>query len=214
MWNGNFNDAEQQMFDLIPANTICPLVMTVRPGGKGDGGWFRESNNTDAMMLDCEFTVSDGPYARRKLWKLFVLSGGKTDENGNSIAANISRATLRAILESARGINPTDFSENAKKARTVKGPEDFNGLEFVGKIGIEKGQNGYADKNTLLMVITPEKKEYQEVKKGNFAQPAQAPPQPSGQANTPPWAGGATQAPNDQPAQSQQKTSTIPSWAQ
>jgi hypothetical protein len=209
MFGKDFNDADQQLYDLIPANTIAPVVMTVRPGGKGEDGWFRESQSSDAIMLDCEFTVSAGPYARRKFWKLFVFSGGKTDESGNSIAANISRATLRAILESARGIMPTDFSEEAKKARIVSGPGDFDGLEFIAKIGVKKGQNGYADKNVLQVVITPDKKEYAEAKAGNFASPTQN-PSPGG---SPAWADGKKEN-SPPPQQAQQKPSTVPSWAQ
>lgn len=220
-WNQDFNDADQQLYDLIPANTIVPVVMTVRPGGKGDGNWFKESNDGNSLMLDCEFTVSGGPYARRKFWKLFVISAkdGKRDESGNIIAVNISRATIRAILESARGIQPTDFSEEAKKARMISSPMDLDGLEFVCKVLVEKGTQGYADKNGLGVVITPDKKEYAEIKAGNFAAPApKNAPAPGG---TPAWAGQGQQAldqtnaaPSNNAPPAQGKSPTVPSWAQ
>ena len=60
------------------------------------------------------------------------------DEQGSSIAGNITRATLRAILESARSIQPSDESDEAKRKRLVSGYGDFNDIEFVAKIGIEE----------------------------------------------------------------------------
>ena len=212
MFNTDFNQDDQQMFDLIPNNTIVPVVMTIRPGSAGEGGWFTESKTSDALMLDCEFTVSAGPFARRKFWQNMVLFGGKVDESGNSIAGKISRATLRAILESARGILPSDFSEAAKKARTVSGPGDFNGMEFICKIGVQKGQNGYSDKNQIAVVITPDKKEYAEIKAGKFEQVSAA------HATTnaaPSWAGN-TEAPAQAAAAPPSNTQrpTIPAWAQ
>ena len=37
----DFNGADRQSsgFDPIPAGTIVPLTMSIRPGGAGDGGW-------------------------------------------------------------------------------------------------------------------------------------------------------------------------------
>ena len=41
----DFNGADRQSsgFDPIPAGTIVPLTMSIRPGGAGDGGWFKQS---------------------------------------------------------------------------------------------------------------------------------------------------------------------------
>ena len=212
MFNTDFNQDDQQMFDLIPNGVIAPVVMTIRPGNAGDSGWFTQSQTSDALMLNCEFTVSAGPFARRKFWQNMTLFGGKTDESGNSIAGKISRATLRAILESARGIIPSDFSENAKRGRMVAGPGDFNGMEFVCKVGIQKGQNGYSDKNQISVVITPDKKEYSEIKAGNFEQTAAIPTPAS--ASAPSWANNPTpQAQTTSPPSNTQKT-PIPAWAQ
>lgn len=196
--NFDFNNVESGMgdFDLIPDGTIAKLVMTIRPGGQGDGGWLTPSNSSDAQYLNCEFTVSEGKYAKRKLWQNMTVSGGKVDADGNSIAGNITRSMMRAILESARNIKPTDESDQAKKARCVGGYGDFNGMEFTAKIGIEKGTNGYKDKNKILSVITPDKEGYGGVSAGSGqAAPAQqqsAPPAQQaasqGQSAVPAWA--------------------------
>jgi hypothetical protein len=158
----DYNTAESGggSFDLIPANTIARVILTIRPGGEGEGRWLTQSKSSDAQYFNCEFTVSKGEYAKRKFWGNFTVSGGKVDEQGNSKAGNITRATLRAILESARGIQPNDESDEAKRKRVVNGYGDFNDLEFVAKIGIEPARDQYQAKNKLLSVITPDKPEY------------------------------------------------------
>src|SRR5262245_56569481 len=109
----DFNDATtQRVFDVIPAGTVLTLHMAVRPGNTGEGGLLRRSKDGNSEALDCEFTVVDGPYAKRKVWGLFTLVG--TTPN-HVTAAEISRSRLRAILESARGIRPDDTSEAAKQ---------------------------------------------------------------------------------------------------
>lgn len=161
MHDFNTADRQQNGFDLIPTGTVAPLVMTIRPGGAGEGGWLRDSQSSDAQMLDCEFTVESGPYARRKLWQMFTLTGGKLNEKGESIGGNISRAALRAILESARNIQPEDMSDAALTARRVNGWQDFCGITFWARLGVEKDKTGqYSDKNKIACVLTPDMKDY------------------------------------------------------
>jgi hypothetical protein len=171
----DFNNAESNnSFDLIPVGTVAPLIMTIRPGKHGDGGWETASNSSDATYLNCEFTVTAGPFKSRKFWGNMVVSGGKKDESGNSIAGNISRSTLRGILESSRKIKPADESEAAQKARMVDSYGDFSGMEFVGKIGIEKGTGQYEDKNKLTAPVPVTSAAYATAGAGsNDAPPAQ-----------------------------------------
>jgi hypothetical protein len=82
--------------------------------------------------------------------------------------AENNRGKLRAILESARGIKPDDFSSQARAARNAK-LVDFDGIRFIGKIGIEKGgvksdgNGNYPDRNVLQFVITPDRKDWHAV---------------------------------------------------
>ena len=150
----DFNDAgEQRSFDVIPAGTIVLLSMTVRPGGAGADNWLKKSKDGLSEGLDCEFVVLEGDYAKRKIWTLFTLGG---TSQGHADAAAISRAKLRAILESARGIRPDDKSEQAAQARRTSSFADFDGLRFLAKTGVEPARNGFAAKNTLQEIITPE----------------------------------------------------------
>jgi hypothetical protein len=151
----DFNTAtEQRSFDTIPDGTVAVIQLNIRAGDAGPTGLFKRSKTGEAEGLDAEFIVFDGPYAKRKFFGFMVLSG-TTD--GHAQAADISRSRLRAILESARGIKPTDVSETAKKARVAE-YDDFDGMRFMGKIGVEPAKDGYKAKNVLASVITPDMK--------------------------------------------------------
>lgn len=159
----DFNNAqEQREGGLIADGTIAVVHMTVRPGNAGEGGWLKRSKNGDSQAMDCEFTVVEGPFAKRKFWSLFTVEG--TTE-GHAKAAEISASRLRGILESAKGIRPDDESDAAKAARRVNSWGDFDGIRFVAKIGIEKAKegSGYKDKNTLDAAVTPDRKAWVKV---------------------------------------------------
>lgn len=157
----DFNNAEQQREGgLIPEGTIAVVHMTVRPGNSGEGGWLKRSKNGDSAALDCEFTIVDGQHAKRKFWSLFTVEG--TTE-GHAKAGEISASRLRGILESARGVRPDDESDAAKAARCINHYGDFDGIRFVAKIGVEKGKDGYKDKNTLDAAVTPDRKAWVKV---------------------------------------------------
>ena len=107
-------DSEQRTFDLIPADTICAVKMTIRPGGHGEDKMLKRSKDGGCEMLDCEFAIVDGQYAGQQVWESLVLNGTTA---GHAKAAEISRGRLRGILELARGIKRGDKSEEARKAR-------------------------------------------------------------------------------------------------
>jgi hypothetical protein len=190
----DFNNAEpQREMGLIDDGTIAVVHMTIRPGSAGEGGWLKRSKGGDSQALDAEFTVVDGPFAKRKFWSLFTLEG--TTE-GHQKAADISASRLRAIIESAKGIKPDDQSDAAKAARTVSSWGEFDGLRFVAKIGVEKGKDNFKDKNILESAITPDRKAWIKVEQTMKAAAAVA-------------SIGATLAPAQQPTSGVQK----PSWA-
>jgi hypothetical protein len=158
-WN-DFNDAPDQAgYDLIPARTLAKVRMTIKPGGYDDaargwtGGYATQSENTGSVYLYCEFVVLTGTFARRKVWSMIGLHSPKGPE-----WAGIGRSFLRALLNSARGIQPTDNSTTAQLARRIKGFADLDGVEFVARIDIEKDQKG--DKNVIKTAILADHKEY------------------------------------------------------
>jgi|SRR5262245_13928220 len=162
----DYSDAPPQQFELIPHGTIATCVLHILAGGVGEDGMLKRSKAGDAEMLAAEFTVGDGPHKGRKLWEYMILAG-TTD--GHAKSADINRGTLKAILDSALGLKPDDVSPQARAARTVS-LKQFEGMTFIGKIGIEKGRpkndgtgESWPDKNVLAGVITPDKKEWHPV---------------------------------------------------
>jgi hypothetical protein len=174
--------------DLIPHGTIATIVMHIRAGNVGEDGILKRSKDGGCEMLDVEFTVFDGPYKGRKFWEYWVLAG-TTD--GHAWSVGMNRGTLKAILDSALGLNPDDKSPEARKARMVS-LKQFEGVPFIAKIGIEKGKakndgsgENWPDKNVLASVITPDKKDWHPVEQpppfngGGTGAAAAAPSEPA-----------------------------------
>lgn len=181
----DFNNAgEQRTFDVIPDGTIADLQMRIRPGNAGEGGLMKRTKSGEAEGLDVELTVLEGPYAKRKFWS-YMITSGTTD--GHATAADITGRRLRAILEGARGIKPSDVSE-AAKAKRVAEYADFDGIRFVAKIGVEPERDGYKAKNILAEVITPDRKEWHPVEQVAQAKPAPATSQAAAPIAKPAWA--------------------------
>jgi hypothetical protein len=183
--------------ELIPHGTIATLVLHIRPGGVGEDGMLKRTKTGDAEMLDCEFAVGDGSHKGRKFWEYWILAG-TTD--GHAKSADINRGTLKAILDSALGLKPDDTSPQARTARTVS-LKQFEGMTFVGKIGVEKGKpkndgtgENWADKNILAGVVTPDKKEWHLSEQpppfngGGGGAPSSAPSSPAAPIGRPEWA--------------------------
>ena len=156
-WN-DFNDA-QTVTNLIPKGTLAKVRLTIRPGGFDDPaqGWtggYATRGSTGAVYLNGEFTVLEGQYARRKIFTLIGLYSPKGPD-----WANMGRAFVRGMLNSARGLSDKDQSEAAQVARRISGFADLDGLEFVARIDIGTDANG-DDKNEVRAAVTPDHKDY------------------------------------------------------
>jgi hypothetical protein len=212
----DMNDAEpQKSGDLIPDGTFAKVTMTIRPGGVDgesdiDRGLLKRSGapGSDVLMLDCEFTVAEGLHVRRKFWQTLTTSGGKLDENGVSIGARITKSTLRAMIDSALGLDPEDMSETTKAKRILRGFADLSGITFVAKIKVEASNNAaYSDKNKLDHVVLPTAPEWRQIMNGESvpARPStRRQPAATAAASAPAW--GTPQSAPGRPA--------TPAWAQ
>ena len=212
----DMNDAEpQKTGELIPDGTFAKVTMVVRPGGLDgaseiDRGLLKAPKDpaSDVRLLDCEFTVTEGPHAKRKFWQMFTVQGGKVDENGQSIGWKISKSTFRAMIDSALGLNPEDMGEEAKAKRVLRGLADLSGIAFVAKIKVDVSTDPrYSDQNRLDRVVLPTEQEWKAVMEGKDvpASPSRrsAPAQPP-QAAQPAW---------NRPAGTQPPAQAAPAWA-
>ena len=160
----DFNGADSQdaAFDLIPANTLVKLRLTIRPGGSGPEGWLAQSKTSSALYLNTEAVILEGSYARRRVYTRIGFKGKGVNERGEDTYANRGRALIRGILESARGVRSSDQSEAARAARTICSLGDLNGLEFIAKIGVDKDRSNPADagRNVIAAAIGPDHGQY------------------------------------------------------
>ena len=166
----DFSTADEQSGnDLIPAKTPVKVRMKLRPGGYDDaskgwtGGYATRSDASGSVYLDAEFTIMGGKYNKRKVWSLIGLHssrGPKWEQMGRSF--------IRAALESARGVRPSDASESAMKARQISGFGDLDGLEFTAFVDIQKAEegSGYSDKNIIQNVLPATHKDYASLMQG------------------------------------------------
>lgn len=114
-----------------------------------------KSKSSNSVYLACEFVVLGGQYDKRKIWSNI----GLYSENSTKYA-DIGRATIKAILNSSKHLDPQDKSEQAESNRVIKDFGDLNGLEFVAEISVnDKGQT---PKNEIKVIITPDHAKYNE----------------------------------------------------
>ena len=158
----DFNDAEpQKSFEVIPAGTVVKVSMTIKAGGFTDlnrgwaDGWATRNSNTGAVYLNCEFTVIEGEYVKRKIWHLIGLHSDKGDE-----WKNMGKSFIKAALNSAHGFSEKDESVEAKAARCINGYQYLNGLEFSVLVNVETNEKNGKEKNTIETVITKDHKYY------------------------------------------------------
>lgn len=235
----DLNDARPQLppaGELIPDGTFARLKMTIRPGGVDgavplDKGLLKASASSDARMLDCEFTVLEGPFVRRKLWQNFTVAGGKLDEKGQSIGWNISKSSFRAMIDSALGLDPKDESQAAREKRMLQGLKQLDGISFIARIMIEPASSDqHKDTNRIANIVLPGEPAYAPLMRGETvppepvnarprkaavspaaAAPAWAvPPAPAAPAQAPmPWS---DQAPDQATATPPPPAATGPAW--
>lgn len=182
------NADKQRTFEPIPDGTFAKILMQIKPNGqsfraceKMDEGLFKFGTNSDAIMLECEFTVLEGPYVHRKFVEHWTVAGGALDDKGNSKGFNITKTRMRAAIESNQGIRPDDESAQAKATRQISGFKDLDGITFYAKIKEEPGQP-YTDRQTgaekmgfaqngIDRIVTSDAAEYADLVAGRPVEP-------------------------------------------
>jgi hypothetical protein len=133
------------------------------------GGYATRNANTGAVYLNCEYTVLEGKYARRKVFSLIGLMSPKGPE-----WANMGRSLVRGILNSAHGISDKDSSPQAQAKRRIRSFADLDALEFLARIDVGKDTSG-EDKNEIRVAVTPDHKDYAVYMGAVAARPAAQP---------------------------------------
>jgi hypothetical protein len=207
----NFNEAPEQKVGgggPIPPRSVVKVAMKIRqPAGQKAHAQSHMITvyKTGLLGLDCEFVVEAGTFEGCKIWENVFLRPQFQEiklTRGQEGICHRGDGLLRAIIEAARNIQPTDASQPATQARMINDWSDFDGMEFGVVVGVDTPKPGdqYIN-NTIIRVITPDQDEYQTVMAGGEIvsdKPIPAiPPAPSG---GPPAQGGGWQPPAQQQA--------------
>ena len=143
----------------IPEDSIVPMKMTIRPpkaSKESELHALLSKSGKGNHYLDVEFEAL-GSFSGRKVWQNFTVAG-------SDAAAKISMRTLRAIVESGRGISPTDSSPAASEGRKLSDWADFNEITFLAKVGVVVEQNQSSGKwfanNTIKRIVTKDDEAY------------------------------------------------------
>lgn len=217
--------------DLIPHGTLAWAWLVVRPHNVEAGHIETPSKTSEARYLDCELTITDGPFTRRKIFT-------KIGRGGSEKYINMGNAALRAILEVGQGAgpqNPAGYQIDDDYGQ-LWDDNRGGGLKVAIKVKVEKGKGDYEDKNDVAAFLSPHpesshKKDFDRLvvgaiapsatAKGAGAKPPAAGPAwatPAAQTAAPaPAAAPPTQAPVQAPAQTtpppaSQTTGAKPAW--
>lgn len=176
----DLNDAGPQlppMGELIPDGTFAKLQLKIRPGSSDgaapeDKGLLKAARDSDVKMLDCELIIASGPMARRKFWQNFTVMGGKLNDKGQSIAWNMSKASFKAMIDSALGLDPADKSDAAQAKRKLQCLKHLDGITFAARIMVEPAtSDAYQDQNRLANVVVPGEPQYKAIMAGEAVAP-------------------------------------------
>jgi hypothetical protein len=189
----NFADAGQQ-YDgsLIPNGTIVKGVLRIK-AFNADLGLIATVSKSNAQnaYLDVAVEITEGRYAGRKVFDLIGVAGSEKFVNNG-------RAAIKAIME-FNGASPQNMTGYELRQT---GPDPVQGVDWLAldgklvaaKVKIEKGNEGYSDKNKVAAFLTPLDpsltKDWNRFMSGAWdAAPEAA--KPAQQAAQPAWAGAA-----------------------
>ena len=163
--NVSYSDSGPKDFELIPDGVVVRAFIKLEGGDmelpEFGGGTYFKSSQSGAKWMPIEMTIAGGLYDKRKIWQNIFVDGAKLDENGFSVAKRIGLETIKKMVDSHFSISMRDDSpEAAQKRGSGNGVHMLNGMQICFKVGIEKGTNGYADKNKIKTVLTPDSKEF------------------------------------------------------
>lgn len=108
MYVYDFNHISAPAKELIPEGTVVRVRLSIEAGGQSPEGLLTRAKNADMYYLHAILTVTEGLYANRTLHHRFAVRGTAPQDRW----ALRGLQDLRRVLESARNVAPSDFSED------------------------------------------------------------------------------------------------------
>jgi hypothetical protein len=164
------NTPTQRDRETVPAG-IYGLKAEVVPGGVGDGGILRRAKNGYGLMLELKCSVAAGEHKGHCIWdyptvELDEKAPPPVDDKGRAnlqaaqAALHIGPIRVRAIIDSALGLDPNDRSPEMEEKRSFDGWGEIDGLTFWAQVGERPAQGQYGPSNVIDFVIVPGDPDY------------------------------------------------------
>lgn len=136
---------------LIPTGTLVFAVAKVLG--------LKVSKNTGGEYARLELTVSEGPYAKRKIWTVVMNPNDPINQKPEGVPSGATMALMNMcrMFEAAGVFNPLDARtyhqfNNHPFVDTVS---RLDGLTVAFKVKITKGKEGRDDQNDVADFISP-----------------------------------------------------------
>lgn len=165
-------DLNDALDTLLPPGVYC-LEITLVPGKAGEDGYLRLAKNLRSLMLEliCKvFGDEHGEYAGYKIWDYITVELIEDDSslpaldndklNKLRTSVRMGRSKLRAILDSAYALQPNDDSDAAKAKRRLNSYGELHGLRFYAQVEQRPARDGFAARNFVDFVVTPDLPDY------------------------------------------------------
>lgn len=166
MFNFAPDQNQRSPIELIPPGTPLLCVVSVESIGI--------SKSTGGRNAKICLTAIRGPYERRKIWSWI---SDPNDEKHSQEGRQMSLANMQHMLESCGIFDPSKPETYGRYASVAPDHvfqtimRDLDGKHVAIKVKIEKGTDGYEDRNAVQAILSPNPngrtaKAYDEVKAG------------------------------------------------
>ena len=137
--------------ELIPNGTLVKAVLVVRD--------IKNSQSTGARYLDIEMVIQGGQFDNRRV---FTVICDPWDERTNEKAKEMAIGSITRLMEQIGVFDPlSPASYSALDSATIQDVAvRLQGKPVGFSVGIQKGKDGYADKNSVRDWASPNKESH------------------------------------------------------
>jgi len=158
----SYADADDQRTNLFPSG-VYSLKAEVLIGNYGEDNTLMLASSKRTMHVALVCTVTDGEYKGRKIYDNVTVALDKTVQppvdtaqlNKYRTAVRIGRARIKAIINSARGLDPNDKSPDTEAKRSIETHEELTGMVFWAEIGEEPPRGAFRARNRIDRIVEP-----------------------------------------------------------
>lgn len=140
MFNAQSTNVGSTEMELIPKGTVAKAVIIVKER--------KSSQSTGGDYVSIELAIQGGQYNNRRV---FGMLCNPFDTNNSEVWRQMGIGAITRILESKGVFNPEhpESYEQFNDGEFLNIIEAINGAGVVIKVGIDKGKDGRADRNSI-----------------------------------------------------------------